>query len=800
VKERSTERAPERDAQHLRADLALLEVLIERSSNAVWCCALEPPARVDLPEDELVERILRARLVRANSATAGVFRRNSLAEILGLSMTEIAVAPLEDQARSVRELVRRGFALGEARADRTSGGGLRRVTHQVLGAVRDGRLEAVWGISIDRTEHAHVESELARGRTLLDAVLHTSVAAIVVLDPDGRIVVANPAAESILGLARHQILQRTYDDPSWHSTGPDGKPIRDEDLPFRRALASAEPVHDVRMGIEWPSGERKLLSVDAAAIRDPAGRATAVVASVVDVTERERASRALRENQEWLRLAFEGALMGTWSHDPATGEVRWSERTAALFGLSPAQAPRHFAGVVERIAPQDRERVERTARSAIEGKTDDFVVEYRTRWPDGSLHWIEARGRVLRSAEGAVQRLTGVAMDIEARRQLQERVERTSRVESIGRLAGGVAHDFNNLLTAILGFGELAQSALEPGSGPHAHLERMLEAAQRGAALVRQLLAFARQQPARAETLDLNELIGGVVRFLPRLLGEPIDVVAELARDLPPVTVDASQIEQVLVNLAVNARDAMPHGGRLQIATAREQVDEAHAQRHPDATPGEYCVLAVSDAGHGMRPEVAARVFEPFFTTKPVGQGTGLGLSTCYGIARAHGGWIEVDSALGRGSTFRVFLPRSKGERRAPAKSAPALAPDGRGELLLVVEDDPAIRSLLAATLPALGYDVRLASDGEEALAAASASARPVELLVTDLVMPRLGGRELARRLRVERPDLRVLFVSGYDAQGELQREPLGRSEAFLAKPYSTAQLAARVRELLRGR
>jgi PAS domain S-box-containing protein len=788
------------ELERLRDELSVLEDLVARATNAVWCFELEAPAALDLAPEELVARILAARLVRANPATAAIFRRADVEEMLGFPLASIAVAAREDLLRLVREFVRRGCTRCEGRVESATPSGMRSVNHQVVGAVRDGHLEAVWGITVDRSEHAHTESELERERALLEAVLHTSVTAIIVLDPKGRMVVANPAAESILGLRRDELLRRTYDDPQWRPTRPDGSAMRDEDRAFRRALDGDGPVHDVRMVIERPDGERRLLSLDAAAIRDASGLPTAVVASLMDITDRERAAGALRENQEWLRLALEGAHIGTWSFDPDSGEVRWSERTAALFGVAPNDAPRDFAAVLEHVAPEDRERLERTARSAIDGRSNDFVIEYRALWPDGSLHWIEARGRVQRNPDGAVQRLTGVAMDIDTRRQLQERVERTSRVESIGRLAGGVAHDFNNLLTAILGFGELAQSALEPGTAPHGHLERLLEAAQRGAALVRQLLAFARQSPARTEAVDLNALIDGVVRLLPRVLGEPIAVEARLAPDLPPVTVDSSQIEQVLVNLAVNARDAMPSGGRLVIATSLERVSEEHAQRHPDASSGEYCVLAVTDEGQGMRPEVAARVFEPFFTTKPVGQGTGLGLSTCYGIARAHGGWIEVESKPGRGSTFRVYLPRSLGALRAVDEPAPERAGEGRGELLLVVEDDPAIRSLLAASLPVFGYEVCLASDGEDALAAAKSTQRPVDLLVTDLVMPRMGGRELARRLRAERPKLRVLYVSGYDAQGELQREPLGRGETFLAKPYTAAQLAGRVRDLLRGR
>jgi CheY-like chemotaxis protein len=369
-------------------------------------------------------------------------------------------------------------------------------------------------------------------------------------------------------------------------------------------------------------------------------------------------------------------------------------------------------------------------------------------------------------------------------------------METVGQLAGGVAHDFNNLLTAISGYAELALSELPAGDGPRADLEEIVKAADRATVLTRQLLAFARKQVIEPRSLDLNGLIAGVEKLLRRLLGEGIELVARLAPDLSQVKADPGQIEQALVNMAVNARDAMPGGGTLTIATQNITLGQEAA--HEGLAAGPYVTVTISDTGSGMSAETRQRVFEPFFTTKAPGRGTGLGLATCYGIVRQHGGQIWVASEPGQGSSFTIALPQATStvEIAAEQSEEPAL-PTG-SETVLLAEDNEVVRALAARILRDLGYTVREAPDGAAAMAVAEGLERgAIHLLLTDLVMPQLNGRELFRRLSARRPGLKAIFISGYADDVLSGQAPLEREVALLHKPFSPARLARLVREVL---
>jgi PAS domain S-box-containing protein len=381
------------------------------------------------------------------------------------------------------------------------------------------------------------------------------------------------------------------------------------------------------------------------------------------------------------------------------------------------------------------------------------------------------------------------------------------KVESIGRLAGGVAHDFNNLLTAIVGFGELGLRALPEDSPARRHVQQVVDAGIRGAALTRQLLAFARRQVIQPAIVDVGDLVGELSAMLRRLIGDDIELAVTLAPELWPVRADPSQVQQVLVNLAVNARDAMPRGGKLSIEVDRCTIDEVRARLEPEAAPGEFARISVTDTGTGMTPEVRERVFEPFFTTKAAGRGTGLGLATCHGIVRQHGGHISVYSEPGRGTTFRVHLPRAResAEAAAPGAAATSLAaptprpapPAGAPRTILFVEDDASIRGLIGECLAGFGYSVLEATDGEDALRKAGAREGAIDLLVTDVVMPRLGGPELARRLVEKRPGLRTLYTSGYTEDAIVRLGVVDGTIDFIEKPYTPDQLARKIAELL---
>jgi CheY-like chemotaxis protein len=368
-------------------------------------------------------------------------------------------------------------------------------------------------------------------------------------------------------------------------------------------------------------------------------------------------------------------------------------------------------------------------------------------------------------------------------------------MEAIGRLAGGIAHDFNNILTAILGYGDLASSTLAPDSPLRANLEEIHHAAERAAGLTRQLLIFSRKQVLQPKILDLNAEVEGTERLLRRLIGEDVVLVTTLTAGVRPVRADPGQIEQVILNLAVNARDAMPRGGRLTIETANVDFDETWAEQHPGTPPGRYVLLAVSDSGTGMDEATKSRIFEPFFTTKEAGKGTGLGLATVYGIVEQAGGRIEVESEPGRGAKFRIYLPSVEGVPVSASSGSSRRAVRGT-ETVLVVEDEGQVRRLITKTLGAFGYEVLEAAQPAEALRLCREHPKPIHLLLTDVVMPGMNGPDLAGRCRGLRADVKVIFMSGYTADA-MPLQGIEPGLNFLSKPFTPSALASKVREVL---
>ncbi len=411
---------------------------------------------------------------------------------------------------------------------------------------------------------------------------------------------------------------------------------------------------------------------------------------------------------------------------------------------------------------------------------------------------VQTRTSELQRANEELQREIGERRRTEeALRRSEEQLRQAQKLEAVGRLAGGIAHDFNNLLTAIMGYGQLARRKLQADAQAQQDLEEVLRAADRAASLTRQLLAFSRQQVLEPKVLDLNAIITGLDKLFRRLIGEDIDLVTAPAADLGRVKADPGQIEQVIMNLVVNARDAMPDGGKLTVETANVELSEDYAETRGDLRPGRYVMVAVSDTGCGMTAEVKARMFEPFFTTKELGKGTGLGLSTVHGIVKQSDGHLEVYSELGRGTTFKVYLPRvEEGAERLPAQRTAVGRLDG-AETLLVVEDEEAIRRVIGLALRLHGYTVFEAADGSQAIALCERGDPPFHLLITDVVMPLMSGPELAQRVARICPDLRVLFISGYTDRALIHQGSRPSGSAFLQKPFTPETLARRVREIL---
>jgi nitrogen-specific signal transduction histidine kinase len=396
-----------------------------------------------------------------------------------------------------------------------------------------------------------------------------------------------------------------------------------------------------------------------------------------------------------------------------------------------------------------------------------------------------------------VEDITGQKRAEDERRNLERQLLQAQKMESVGRLAGGVAHDFNNHLTVINGYCAMLLDEMGPADPLREPVDEILLAGQRAAALTRQLLAFSRKQVAEPRVISLNDVVAEARKMLSRLIGDDVEIITHLDAGLGSVVADSSQMNQVLMNLAINARDAMPDGGRIIMETMNTDLDAGYAAQHAGVEAGPYVLLSITDTGAGMTQEVVQHIFEPFFTTKDVGAGTGLGLSTVYGIVKQAGGWIWVYSEPGKGSTFKVYLPRAGGAPEplpAPVSAAETL----RGtETVLVVEDQPEVRKLTLAMLESQGYRLLEAASGSEALSLCERYPEPIHLLITDVVMPGMTGRELAMRLLALRPSLKTLYTSGYTANTIAHEGVLDPGVAYLPKPFSPAQLAAKVREVL---
>ncbi|HEX7452457.1 MAG TPA: ATP-binding protein [Polyangiaceae bacterium] len=516
--------------------------------------------------------------------------------------------------------------------------------------------------------------------------------------------------------------------------------------------------------------------------------------------DRARADAALRRNEERLSLALSASKLGTWDWDIATDKVEWSTGVEPLFGLLPGIFERNFTAYMQLILIDDQARVRAAIDAVLFGDAEDYAIEHRVTWPDGSTHFLEGKGRMYRGPDGAPMRMTGTVADITERkrseaalRESEELLRQSQKMEAIGRLAGGVAHDFNNLLTAIGGYCSLALLDFPADDPRREYLEEIQRAGERGASLTKQLLASGRKQVLSPRLLDLNALVDDLTSLLRRVIGEDIEL--EWLRGSAPAVIlaDAGQVEQIIMNLAINARDAMPQGGSLSIASSGVLVDlGATATR---SAP--YVLLTVSDTGLGMDEETMARMFEPFFTTKDLGKGTGLGLSTVYGIVEQLNGFIRAKSALGHGTVFEVYFPER--DRTSISVHPESIAPVARGgdETVLLVEDESQVRRLVFEVLQARGYKVLAAKDGLEAIPLEENYAGRIDLLITDVVMPGMSGRELPKHVTAARPDTKVLFMSGYTDDAVLRHGVTGPGTAFLQKPFALEDLLQRVRALL---
>ena len=642
------------------------------------------------------------------------------------------------------------------------------------------------------------ENALRKNEGVLRTVLGHSPLVLFAFDKDGVFTVAEGKGLEAMDVKPLALQgQSVFGRPS---------PMRAMQGPVRRALDG----RDVDETVEIAGN---IFEIHLRALTDRDGKPEGAMGLAVDVTERRRAEEDLRRSKEHLRTVISNAPIVLFALDAKGTFTLCEGRGLEAMGLKPGEAVGKSAFDVYRHAPQARMNV----RRALSGEAFTSTAEM-----DGL--WFETYFSPVFKGYDEVAGVIGVGINVTDRRKAEDALHRSEeqlrhsrKMEAIGRAAGGVAHDFNNLLTAITGYAELALSgsAAGPGGPQRKNLEEILKAADSAMVLTRQLLAFSRKQVLSPKPLGLNQLVGEMDKMLRRLLPENIELVTVLDPDLAEVWADPGQMEQVLLNLALNARDAMPGGGQVTLETGNAELEGTHARGELFLVPGSYVMLSVSDTGIGMDEEVKAHLFEPFFTTKAEGKGLGLGLSAVYGIVKQSGGTIAVESDLGRGTTFKVFLPRVGKEAAARPAAVPAETLKGV-ETVLLVEDEEAVRTLIREILRMHGYAVLEARQGGEAILVSQRHEGPIHLLLTDMVMANMSGRELAEHLKPLRPELRVLFISGHSEEailngaGGLRSAPPGETlvreggsgygDAFLAKPFTPKTLATKVREVLDGK
>jgi two-component system, cell cycle sensor histidine kinase and response regulator CckA len=637
-----------------------------------------------------------------------------------------------------------------------------------------------------RTEQALRESE-ARFRSLIES----SSEAIALLDDEGSILYGSPSTKRVLGyeptfLVGHRVLEFVHPDD--HA-----------EVVLRFAEALERPARGVglRARVQRAEGTWRVMEGTLTNLIETPG-VGAVVNNYRDVTDREEAEEALRQSERRLARAQRVAGLGSWEVDLLTEKAEYSEEMLAIFGIRPERWDGTRRAFQEAIHPDDQGFVKEAVARAMEGGAP-LNFDHRLVRPDGSLRVVSLQAEVVRDPAGRPVRLVGTVLDITDRKSVEEQLLQSQKMEAVGRLAGGVAHDFNNLLSVIGGYSQIVMNGLLETDPLRPKMTEVLKATDRATALTRQLLAFGRKEVVQPKVLSLNTLVSGMESLLQRLIGEDVDFVTSLGHDLGRVTADAGQIEQVVMNLAINARDAMPKGGKLTLSTENVEMSDDDSRLHVGINPGPYVMLAVEDAGHGMDAATQARIFEPFFSTKSRDKGTGLGLSTVYGIVKQSGGSIWVESEPGRGSTFKVYLPRVAAEAE-PVLDSKAGGRAARGvETILLVEDDEGVRMLAQECLEDCGYTVLCAGGGEQALALARQHDGSIHLMMTDVVMPGMSGPDLARNLGSLRPGLKVLFSSGYPEDAIADHGILGPAIQFIQKPFTLTGLAQKVREVLEG-
>ncbi len=660
---------------------------------------------------------------------------------------------------------------------------------------QDGQINRLVGFLQDVTERRQAEKSLRESEQKFRALVEQAAEMLFLHDIKGNLLDINKQAEDMTGYTRDELLSMTVFelDPDakerndmerfWKKLHPQGPPVTTE-VRHKRKDGSIYPAEVTISKVTLAEGEH-------------------IMGLARNITERREAEKVLLQQRAMLARTESITHVGSWEWDISRDKVTWSEEMFNIVGLDPAEGAPSFAEHSRIYLPEDMQRLREVVAACRTDKTP-YESELRAIRANGEMRYCLASGRAESGPDGQVCRLVGFLQDIterkwaeQEREQLQSQLKQAQRVESVGRLAGGVAHDFNNMLSVILGYSDMAREQVSPDEPVYEYLEEILKAANHSRDITRQLLAFARRQPISPMVLDINGTISGMINLLDRLIGEDIKLDLQLMENLWLVMMDPSQINQIMINLCANARDAIGGVGKIIIRTGNVLLGETYSSSHPDFVPGEFVLIAVSDDGCGMDKEILENIFEPFFTTKNMAVSTGLGLATIYGIVKQNNGQISVSSEPGTGSTFRLYFPRHISDPGRNEVRGDERIPGGRGETILLVEDEVSIMKMTARLLEKLEYQVLSADSPEKALALAADYPGGIDMLITDVVLPGMNGRDLANEILDLYPDIRILFVSGYTANVIAHRGVLDDGVNFLQKPFSRNDLACKVRTVL---
>jgi two-component system cell cycle sensor histidine kinase/response regulator CckA len=736
-------------------------------------------AIVESSDDAIIGKDLDGVIETWNRGAEHIFGY-SAEEIVGTSILRLIPDDRLDEEHQILEKIRRGESVKHFETVRRTKTGRLLDVSITASPIKDATGAVIGASKVARDITARKQAEVAlrasdgRYRTLFDYAPD----GILIADRESRYLDANPSVCRMLGYAREELI-------GLHASDIVAPAEVQHIAPAIEAITSTADYYR-----QWILRRKdgSTFVADVIATTLPDGN---ILGMVRDVTERNTALAALRTAEERMRFALESAQVGIWDSNFTTGVVTWSATLEAQYGLAPGTFGGTFEAFVALVHPADREALREAVGQGMKSGAD-FSTQFRALRPDGTVRWLTGRGRILLADDGRPLRGVGISIDVTERRALEAQYEQAQKMEAIGRLAGGIAHDFNNLLGVILGYSHLLVRSLAPADPRCQDVAEIQKAGATAAALTRQLLAFSRKEIIEPRLLDLNRVLADMRGMLERLIGEDVRVVFSLRPERAPIRADRGQLEQVVMNLVVNARDAMPDGGLVTIETTSVSLDAAYAKTHLSLEPGAYVALTVTDTGSGMTPDVQAHLFEPFFTTKERGKGTGLGLATVHGIVTQSGGSVQVYSEVGRGSSFRVYLPMADAQPQATVPS-PDPQPRTGGLTVLVVEDADGLRELARRLLAELGHTAIVAANADEATRLIETEA--VDVLLTDVVMPGMSGPDLASRLLQERPTLRVVYMSGYTEDAIVHRGVLAPGVVFLHKPFTVETLDLKIRE-----